>query len=243
MKKNTVLLTLAGTVGAIILTVLYALLITSTARLVFSSKFEGKVAFALLDNTTTYIITSFVVFEAIFFIWLFTSLAKEKSDKQNGRLSGTLDNVKKSKGRLSLSVKIAGIAGIVILLGMLVANFSVYTEVSETSIKKKAFFTTREYTWDDVYRYSMTCDESANLRYTVQMKDSSSYEFFKASNSCSDEFTDKYGNMLSFAKYLSDTFDSGERFILKEISGADYMEKFYGNDAAWKDISHIIGDK
>lgn len=242
MKKNSALLALFGTVGAIILTVLYALLITGSAKLVFSLRLKGAVAFAILSNTATYIITAFIIFEVIFFIGLFTTLAKEKSDKQDGKMLGRISDNGKHRGKLSLATKISAVVGVVILLGMLVANFSVYTEVSETSIKKKSFFTTRQYCWDDVYRYSLTCDESADLKFTVQMKDSTSFEFFKNSNSCSDEFLDKYENMIAFARYLSDTFDSSERYIQKNVSGAEYMEKYYGEIDAWQDIRHIISD-
>ena len=243
MKKNTVLLTFIGTVGAIAFTVVYAIIMSVVARLFFSVRFGDEVVFALLENTTTFIIAAFIIFEVVFFVWLFTSMAKEKNDKQDGKLLGgkSIEGNKKQKLTLTKPAKLAGLAAIVILIGMVIFNASVYTEVSKDSIKQKAFVTTKEYTWDEVYRYSLSCDESATLKFTVQMNDGKSFEMFATSNSCSDKFLEEFGDMLTYAGYLSDTLDAGERKVLKDIIGLEYMEQYFKeNNEAWAKINRII---
>ena len=248
MKKNTALLTLIGTVGAIAFTALYAIIMTVVARLSFSVKFGDRVVFALLENTTTFIIAAFVIFEIVFFVWLFTSMAKEKSDKQDGKLIGgsSIEGNKKQKLTLTKPAKISGLAAIVILIGMVIFNANIYTEVSKDSIKQKAFATTQEYTWDEVYRYTLSCDESATLKFTVQMKNGKAFEMFTSSNTCSDKFFEEFEDMLTYAGYLADTLDAQNHKILREIQGREYMEKYFKESddpkaqEAWVKISRII---
>ena len=247
MKKNTVLLTLIGTVGAIVFTVVYAIIMSVVSRLSFSVRFGDEVVFALLGNTTSFIIAAFVIFEIVFFVWLFTSMAKEKSDKQDGKLIGGKTIEKKdTKLTLTKATKISGLAAIIILVGMIVVNANFYTEVSKDSIKQKAFVTTNEYTWDDVYRYSLSYDESDMLKFTVQMNDGKAFQILSSSNSCSDKFFEEFGDMLSYAGYLADRLDSGERKVQKDIVGLEYMEQHFKESddpkaqEAWVKINRII---
>ncbi len=243
MKKNTFLLTIIGTAASILLTVIYALLLNLTARLSFSAFAPDAPVIVLRENTMAFIAVAFFIFEIIFFVCLFSSMAKEKSDKQDGVLLGgkSIDGNKKTKLSLTKTTKIAGIAGLLILVGMLVFNAGVYTEVSKDSIKKKVFVTTNEYTWDDVYRYTFSCDENATLKYTVQMDDGKSFQILVSSNSCSEEFTEEFGDVLTFAYYLSCEFESSDRQIIKDIVGLEYMEQYYkSNEANWSKIEKII---
>ena len=243
MKKNTFLLTIIGTAASIILTVIYTLLMNLTAKFSFSARASDIAVIALREHTMVFIAVAFFIFEIIFFVCLFSSMAKEKSDKQDGKLLGgkSIDGNKKTKLSLTKTTKIAGIAGIVVLLGMLAFNSGVYTEVSKDSIKKKVFVTTDEYTWDEVYRYSFSCDENANLKYTVQMDDGKSFQILVSSNSCSEQFTEEFGDVLSFAYYLSCEFESSDKQIIKDISGIEYMEQYYkSNEANWSKIEKII---
>ncbi len=243
MKKNTFLLTIIGTVASIVLTVIYTLLMNLTASLSFAAFAPDAPVIALREHTTIFIIGAFLVFEVIFFIYLFSAMAKEKSDKQDGVLLGgrSIDDKKKSKITLSKTTKIAGIVGIALLVGMLAFNAGVYTEVSKDSIKKKTFITTQEYTWDDVYRYTFSCDENAELKYSVQMTDGKSFQILVSSNSCSEEFTEEFGDVLTFAYYLSCEFESSDRQIIKDIVGLEYMEQYYkSNETNWSKIEKII---
>ncbi len=236
-------MTIIGTVTSILLTVIYVLLLNITASLSFSAFAPDIAVIALREHTTVFIITAFLIFEVIFFIYLFSIMAKEKSDKQDGVLldGNSIDNKKNHKIILTKTTKIAGALGIVLLVGMLVFNAGVYTEVSKDSIKKKVFITTQEYTWDEVYRYSFSCDENANLQYTVQMTDGKSFQILVSSNSCSEEFTQEFGDVLTFAYYLSCEFESSDRQIIKDIVGLEYMEQYYkSNETNWSKIEKII---
>lgn len=243
MKRNTFGLTLLGTLGAIIFTVIYALILTTVARVTLSLGFGDRVCLALLDNTTTYIFIAFVVFEIIFFVWLFSTLAKEKEQTQSKMLGGRTIGEKPEKLRFTFTkpTKIAALIGAIALLIIIALNAGVYTEISEEGITKRVFVTTDEYTWNDTNRYFLTCDESATLKFTLQMDDGTSVELFASSNSCSDKFTEKYADILTFAGYISDTLDASEKNIRKEIVGLEYMEKYYSSDEeVWAKISRII---
>lgn len=243
MKKNTFILTVIGTVASILLTVVYTLLLNLMASLSFSAFAPDAPVIALRENTMFFIFGAFLIFEIIFFVYLFSSMAKEKSDKQDGVLLGgkSINNKKKSKITLTKTTKIAGVVGIVILVGMLAFNAGIYTEVSKDSIKKKTFITTQEYTWNDVYRYTFSCDENAELQYTVQMTDGKSFQILVSSNSCSDEFIEEFGDVLTFAYYLSCEFENCDRKIIKDIVGLEYMEQHYKpNESDWSKIEKII---
>lgn len=243
MKKNTFLLTIIGTVASIVLTVIYTLLLNLTASLSFKAIAPNIAVIALREHTTLFIIAAFLIFEVIFFIYLFSIMAKEKSDKQDGVLldGNSINNKKNHKITLTKTTKIAGVLGIVLLVGMLVFNAGVYTEVSKDSIKTKVFITTQEYTWDEVYRYTFSCDENAELKYTVQMTDGKSFQILVSSNSCSEEFTQEFGDVLTFAYYLSNEFENSDKQIIKDIVGLEYMEQYYkSNEANWSKIEKII---
>ena len=243
MKKNSFLLTLIATVGAIVFTVIYAAVLLLVGRFSFNLQSGDLAAVALQSNSSAYIIAAFLIFEGVFFLWLFTSMAKEKSDKQDGKLLGgrTLDGKKEAKLTLTKTTKVAGLAAMVILVGMIVINAGFYTEVSGDSIKQKAFVTTKEYTWDEVYRYSLSCDETGNLKYTVQMTDGKAFVIFPSSNTSSDKFIKEYGDMLTYAGCLSDKLDNGERKVQKDIVGLEYMKQYYSeSNEVWSKINRII---
>lgn len=242
MKKNTFLLTLIGTVGAVAFTLVYYLIMTLVLRLCFSLRVGDASVFALLENTAGFTIAAFAIFEIVFFVWLFTFLAKEKSDKQDAMLLGgrTLGG-KKTKLTLTKPAKIAGLAAVIILIGMVVVHANVYTEVSKDSVKQKSFVTTKEYTWDEVYRYSLSCDTDGSLKFTVQMTDGKAFEIFSGSNTCSDKFFEEFGDMLTYAGYLSDRLDTGERKIQKDIIGLEYMKQYYAESGeVWDKINRIV---
>lgn len=247
MKKNTFVLTLLGTLGAIALTVIYALILTGASNAVFTAHFGDRSAFAILENTIAYIAVSFFTFEIIFFVWLFSSLARDKTDAQNSGLLGgksLIDTKNSQKKKITKSTKISILAGILILVCMLIANFTIYTEVTSDTICKHTLFSSKEYSYSDVYRYSLSCDESATLKFTIQMRDGTSFELLQSTNTCSDSFSDEYGDMLSFVGHLTEKLENSDRAIPKSIVGMEYMEKFYSSsDATWSKISKIIGEQ
>lgn len=248
MKKNTFVLTLLGTLGAIILTVIYALILTGTSNLVFSARFGDSSAFAILENTISYIAVAFFTFEIIFFVWLFSSLAQDKTNTQNasllnGKKLADLSDKKQNK-KITKATKISALAGIVILVCMTVANLSIYTEVTSDKICKHTFFTSKEYSYSDVYRYSLSCDENATLKFTLQMRDGSSFELLQSTNTCSDSFSEEYTDMLSFAGHLTEKLEAADRTVPKNIVGKENIEKFYSSsDSTWNKILKIIGEE
>ncbi len=237
-KKNTFLLTLVGTFGAIVCTVVYALLLSLLANVIFSQRFGDACAVALLPNQMTYIVLAFAVFEIVFFVWLFSTLAKEKSDRQDGIISSD------KKPRLNIFTKVGILCGALILVFVSVLSVTAYTSVSEDGVTRKNLFVSDKYTWDDVYKYELLCDESANISFVLQFTDGTTTELFTSTNSCSDKFSVKYGDMLSFAGYISDTLDSQDRIVGKSISDASIknLEKFFksSSPATWEKIQKII---
>lgn len=243
MKKNTFLLTVVGTFSAVVLTVIYACIMTGITKLSFSVRLGDEASFALIENTVSYIPIGFFIFEIIFFVWLFSSLAQDKNSTQDAKLLGA--KITPSQTRLSITnvAKISAVIGVIILISLIIVNVNVYTEFTPNVVKDKTFFKEKEYSYADVYRYSFSCDENATLKYTVQMRDGTSFELLQTTNSCSDKFIEEYGDMLSFAGYLSEKFDSGETTVLKEIKGIEYMKEYYGNtNSTWNKLNKIIGN-
>lgn len=236
MKKNVLLLTAVGTLGSIILTLVYMLIMSLTSRFAFSLRFGDEAVFAIMGNQKTYILMAFVIIEIVFFVWLFSSMSQE----QNSRLYPKKEEKKKGIV-ITKAAKFSAVCAGIMLIFMLVANVFIYTEFSKESIKEKVFFSTEEYTWDEIYFYTLSCDENANLTFSIETNDKTVYEIFKSGNSCSDKFTEEFGDMLSYAAYLSDTLDNRGEMVVKKIEGQEYLEKFYSSDEnVWSKVQRII---
>ena len=160
---------------------------------------------------------------------------------------GLTQITKKKKKTLLIIAAVCICASLIV--GVLFAN--TYVDCREDSINKVCFVTTKEYRWDDrndVLRYSLSCDENGGLSFQITMKDGEAVELFGNVTSISDSFREKYDadkvDLLSYAAYLSEQFDSSEFVIEKKISGVEYMTEKYkdSNPDIWAQLERIIGE-
>ena len=120
-----------------------------------------------------------------------------------------------------------------------------FTRLDDDSISKVCFVETAKYRWDercDVQKYSLSCTADGTLSFRITMKDGEVVDLWGSVNSCSEAFTEKYGDLYGYAAHLSNQFDSGEFIIEKSVSGVDHMESFYRESYPdiWENLQKII---
>lgn len=218
-----------GTLVVIICVVIYAVLSSLICNVTVSAKLGDEIACALLPFSMTIIVISFVLFEAIFISY---ELAKIRKNNSDGAKMKKLFRI---------------VTPICIALSLLLAIFhaNTYTKLNENSVSKVCFTEYKSYSWDernDVMRYTLACDASGNLTYTLTMKDGKKIELFGSVNSCSDAFIEKHENLYGYAAYLCKTFKNSDYIIESRIMGEEYMEKLYKNSHPdiWKYLEQII---
>ena len=225
-----------GTIFVVLGVAAYAVISSLFNRAFVGEAFGNEIACGLMTKWLTGVGIAFILYEAIFILWEFDLLKKTKSnfDEKNGK-------------RILLAVALICICAS-LLVGVVFAN--TYIECREDSISKVCFAPTKEYRWDtrcDVLRYSLSCDQNGSLTFNITMKDGEVVELLGNVTSVSESFNNKYStdkvNLLSYAAYLSEEFESSEFIIEKSISGKEYMEKFYNNSERaeiWACIERIL---
>ena len=232
---------ISGALGTLIVVLgvgAYAIISSLFNRAFVGEAFGNDIACGLMTKWLTGVGIAFILYEAIFILWEFDLLKKTKS------------NFDEKKGKkILLAVALVCICAS-LLVGVFFAN--TYVECREDSISKVCFAPTKEYRWDtrcDVLRYTFSCDSNGSLTFNITMKDGEVIELLGNVSSASESFNEKYStskvNLLSYAAYLSDTFDSSEFIIEKNVSGKEYMENFYNNSERaeiWACIERIINE-
>ncbi|MBE6584828.1 MAG: hypothetical protein E7649_07660 [Ruminococcaceae bacterium] len=218
---------LLGTALVIVGVVVYAVISSFINRWFLSARFGDLAACALLPLSLTGLTVAFVLYEAIFIV----RLVKFGNDADNAKAK-----------RVSMIVTVASIA-----LSLVFAVFSAntFTKLSEDSISKVCFVQTKSYQWNercDVQRYALSCDANGTLSFSVTMKDGERIELWGEVNSCSQAFTDKYGNLYCYAAYLSEQFGQSQYIIESTVTGVEHMQKHYRdtNSEIWPQLERII---
>lgn len=115
------------------------------------------IALGIIDLWVPGVVIAFVLFEGVFLYWQISAGMKA---------SGRADPEKMKR---ILGIVIAACLVLTACVALFCAN--TYTELSEDSISKVCFVTTKEYRWDDerndVRSYTFECDENGNLSFTV----------------------------------------------------------------------------
>ena len=240
MNKNKNKGCISGVIGTafVVLGVAAYAVVSSLFNRVFVSLAHGDtVACALMTRWLTGVGIAFILYEAIFILWQFDLLKKNKSSDNN------------PKGKKTLLIVAAACIATSLLVGVIFAN--TYVDCREDSISNVCFVTTKEYRWDtqnDVLRYSLSCDENGGLSFKITMKDGSTVDLFGNVTSISDSFREKYNadkvSLLSYAAYLSEQFENSGFVIEKEISGIEHMTATYkdSNPEIWTELEKIIGN-
>ena len=233
-----------GTLLVLVGVVLHALISTFIYRVFISARFGDEVACALLTLTYTGFAVSFVLYEVIFIVWQVRT-SQRVTDK-----SSCIDGGKKPLDKIVLWVMIG-----CILLSLIFSVFAAntFTELREDSISKVCFVATKEYRWDnrcDVLRYTLTCDQSGALNFSITMKDGEVIELLGTSYSHSDTFAEMYRtsevDLLSYIADLTDAFDSSDYIIERSVNSVtiENAKTIYSNDEnralIWEQIQRII---
>ena len=218
---------LLGTLLVIVGVIVYAVLSSFINRLIIGGRLGDSASCALLPLSLTGLTVAFVLYEAIFIVRLI-------------KFGNAKDDAKAKK--VSRIVTAACIS-----LSFLFAIFSAntFTKLDENSISKVCFVEIKRYEWQercDVLRYSLSCDSDGVLNFTVTMKDGEKIELLSQVNSCTEAFTEQYGDLYGYAAYLSDTFDSSDYIIEKSVTGVENMQKYYKdtNSEIWTSLEKII---
>ncbi|MBQ4091233.1 MAG: hypothetical protein IJC64_02830 [Clostridia bacterium] len=220
---------LLGTVLVIVGVIVYAVLSSFLNRWLIGARLGNNAACALLPLSLTGLTVAFVLYEAIFIV----HLIKFGNDKDDAKA--------KKVSRI--------VTAACICLSLLFAIFSAntFTRLDESSITKVCFVETKTYQWTercDVQKYALSCSAEGVLSFTVTMKDGEVIDLIGTVNSCTPEFTEKYGDLYGYAAHLAQSFDNGEFIIEKSVSGIENMEKFYKdtNSPVWDSLKIIIGE-
>ncbi len=222
-----------GTLFVILGVIGYALVSSYINRLFIGARFGNDASVALLELSLTGLTVAFVLYEAIFIVSQIR-LHKNASGKDDG-------------GKMNRIYRLVFVGCVCLSLLFAIFSANTFTECDGDSISKVCFVTTKEYRWDEenkVTRYALGCDADGNLTYKIFIRGEKPIELFNTVNSCTDSFIEKYGGMEGYAAYLSEQFDNSDHIIEKEITGIEYMERYYKEDypEIWKHLETIIND-
>ena len=216
-----------GTLLVLVGVIVYAVLSSFINRLIIGARLGESASCAILPLSLVGLTVAFVLYEAIFIV----RLIRFGNDKDDAKA--------KKVARIVTAACIS--------LSFLFAIFSAntYTKLDDSSISSVCFVEVKRYEWEkrcDVLRYSLSCGSDGVLNFTVTMKDGEKIEILNQVNSCTESFTEQYGDLYGYAAYLSDTFDSSDYIIERSVTGVENMEKHY-KDAypeIWSSLEKII---
>ena len=229
------LLVLAGAFAAMLLTAF-------VAGVIINSSIKDSASFISLSIPTAAVfLVYFFLFEVIFFKWQFRLSLEEKSKKPS--LMSSMNDAPISPEKFK---KISQVLTVIVLCLCLLFPFiytNTYTQFDGEKITKKALIAKTEYTTDNVNGYSLICNDEG-LKFTISMKDGTSFEIFNADSLISPKFNEKYESMFGYAAYLSDVYDSREAIVRKKVSGKERMESTYKESLpdVWKYLESIISE-
>ena len=241
-KKNGFLWGMLGTLFVVLGVVAYVIFSSLLTRLFIGVRFGDDCAGAIMTLTTTGIIVSFVLYEAIFITWQI-KIAKETAKNNDGF---SMDKL----------LRIVAITCVSLSVVFATVSANTFTELRENSISKVCFVKTEEYRWSDghhdVKRYTFICDESGGISFNVTMNDGEVVEILSGVTSLSDSFKEKYNtsslHLLSYCALLAEDFSEadGDYHIECRISDTTVKnaKSFYesNEDQAliWAQIERII---
>lgn len=228
-KKNPGCMSgILGTVFVLLGVVAYTIISLLLNR-IFTAN-TGESSCTIIPLYFTGITVAFVLYEIIFIAWQIklTNLVQEKSDPT----------------RFNKILKIVAISCICLSLIFAIVVANTYTVCTNDSIKKVCFVTTREYKWNNVSRFILSCDESGSLEYTIKMKDGEVIELFNNVNTCSQEFLDEHKSLSGYAAFLTEQFRNSGFIIDEQIVGKEYFQKVRdSNPDVWENLNKIIGNE
>ena len=215
-----------GTVYVLLGVVGYAIISLLLNR-IFTSD-QGESSCHVMTFYGTGIAIAFFLYEIIFIVWQIklSVIAQGKGDP----------------ARFTKILKIVAAASISLSLIFAIIGANTYTLCKNDKISKVCFVTTNEYTWNNVSRFILSCNENGTLEYTVRMKDGEAIEIFNTVNTCSDEFLEEHKSLSGYAAYLTNEFRNSGFIIEEQIIGEEYMEKFFKEKTdVWENLQIIIG--
>ncbi len=228
-KKNTGCMSgVLGTIFVLLGVGAYAVISLLINR-IFTAN-QGESSCSIMTLYFTGITVAFVLYEIIFITWQIklTNLAQGKSDAS----------------RFDKILKIVAITCICLSLLFSIVVANTYTVCTNDSIETVCFVTVREYKWNNVSRFILSCDENGSLEYTIKMKDGEVIELFNNVNTCSQEFLDDHKSLSGYAAFLTEQFRNSGFIIDEQIVGKEYFQKVRdSNPDVWENLNKIIGNE
>lgn len=223
-----------GTLAVIGATGVYAVISILICRFVISARLGDSIGAGIIEYWVAGLIISFLIFEGVFLYWQVSSTMKAA-----GKADG-------NKTKRIFRIVIA--AGLVLSFAVALFCANTYTEFGEISISKICFVTTKEYTWDkdnnDVYSYSLECDDSNSFSFKVKMKDGETITVVSITAVTQDgetqlqagslhtpsaNFNEKYGtgglSLLYYAREIAKQINENGHIIDRKIVGEEHLNE------------------
>ena len=242
--KKGILFLIVGSLLAFVVTLLFALGVTSLTGVLVEARHGGEVAYTLSSLMLPCIVIAMLLSYGILAVWYIAPSEKEVAARNRG-LSPMLGQPEaKAMPKSTLWIITGALA-----LGILVTGvvcLGTYKLVSETGVANYVcFIRTDALSWDQVETYTVDCDSEKGLTMTFTLRDGTKtkkYEILDGVCSTTEAFDAKYTSTTHFASVLDN--DRGEKGITSKILHRELAERFYKNDPQrqnlWEYVSKII---
>lgn len=237
--KKGILFLAVGSVLAFIVTILFALGVTSLTGVLTEARHGSEAAYTLSALTLPCIFVAMLLAYGILAVWYIAPSEKEIAARNRG-LSPMLGQPEAKAMPKSTLWIITGL----LILGILITGavcLGTYKLVTENGVANYVcFIKTEEYGWDQVNAYTIDCDTDKGLTITFTMRDGKKYEILQGVNSTTAEFDGQYTSVTHFAA------DIDEQMVALQVPrNVKHMERavnFYlSREPLWPYVSKLIG--
>ena len=239
--KKGILFLAIGSVLAFIVTILFALGVTSLTGVLTEARHGSEAAYTLSALTLPCIFVAMLLAYGILAVWYIAPSEKEIAARNRGLAPMLGQPEAKAMPKSTLWI----ITGLLIL-GIFITGavcLGTYKLVTENGVANYVcFIKTEEYGWDQVNAYTIDCDTDKGLTITFTMRDGKKYEILDGVCSTTEAFDEKYTSTIHFAAETDDIMN--EQGVPRTLRNRDRAANFYKNDpgrkAHWVYVSKII---
>lgn len=239
-RKRGCLFLVAGSVLALLGTVLVIFLISLLTGEVIEARHGDEVAYALMTIVKPCYGIVLLLFYGILAVW-YMSPTKEEEREQKKQFAPMLgerkSSAERSLPRRTLWIITAAMAAGIVITSAVCVN--TYQLVTEDGIRTYCFFETRRYEWKQVSAYTVDCDSQNGLAVTFTMRDGRQYEILRGVNSATDAFLKDYTSVTHFATMVDQKMDAFQ--IPPNIKHYERAVEFYKDyEGLWPYVAELI---
>ena len=239
--KKGLLFLIVGSLIALVVTLLFALGVTSLTGVLVEARHGGEIAYTLSSLTLTCIGIAMMLSYGILAIWYIAPSQKEIEERNRG-LSPMLGQTQAKAMPKPTLWLITGLLSLGIVITGVVALGTYKLVTSNGVASYVCFIKTESYTWDQVSAYTVDCDSDKGLTITFTMRDGKKYEILDGVCSTTAAFDKVYTSTTHFASVLNEIME--EEQVPQNIRNRERAANFYRSDSQrqklWVYVAQII---